>query len=139
MMNRNDFKVWQELCGEEGFVTIRELAWRLNMLPRSVQSIIASVDTPLVEWERAPSAVRLNGTPEEKRLLYEEIGSKWCAVSEECKDAVRSTIQSPSTLMALVEATGFTRYEVQIALDVMHEIECTGKPGHKTYSLRAEA
>lgn len=137
-MNRNDFKVWQALCEMDGFVTIRELAWRLDMLPRSVQSIIASVDTPLVEWTRSPTAVRLNGTPEEKRMLYEEIGSKWCSVSDECKDAVRSTIQSPSTLMALVEATGYTRYEIQMALTVMHEIECTGKPGHKMYRLRAE-
>ena len=138
-MNRNDFKVWQHLCAADDYVIIGDLAWKLNMLPRSVLSIIWRVDTPLIEWRKMPLSVKLNGTEEEKRLLYEKIGSEWCSVSEECKEAVRKAVPYASTLTEIASLTdGFSRYEVQMALMVMHDVECTAGADHKIYKLRNE-
>lgn len=136
--NRNDFRVWQLVFGFDDFVDLSYIAYKLNMMPRSVRRILERVDSPLVEFDDDGSlAVRVVGSPRERAALFEEIGAGCCKVSPECRTAIRESLTNPATLNELVEVTGFSRYEIISAIQVMMDVNCTEHmSGRRVYRLK---
>lgn len=136
--NRNDFRVWQMLFGYDDFVSLSYIAYKLNIMPRSVRRIIERENSPLIvmDTDGAP-AVKITGTPQERAALYEEIGARCCRITPECRTAIREALHTPTTLASLVDETGYTRYEIISAIQVMMDVDCRDHTGRRIYELKA--
>lgn len=123
----------------DDFVSMSYIAYKLNMMPRAVRRVLEREGSPLVVIEEGECpAVKVVGTPEEKAALFEEIGAKCCKVSPECRTAIRECLSSPSTLPRLVDETGYTRYEIISAIQVMMDVDTHEHTGRRIYELKVK-
>lgn len=137
--NRNDFRVWQMLFEYDDFVSMSYMAYKLNMMPRSVRRVIEREDSPLIviDNEGCPAA-KVVGTPAERAALFEQIGMKCCKVSPECCTAIRKALSTPTTLPQLVSETGYSRYEIISAIQVMMDVDAREHTGRRVYELKVD-
>lgn len=125
--------------GYDDFVSMSYIAYKLNMMPRAVRRVLEREESPLVviDEEGCP-AVKIVGTPEERAALFEEIGARCCKVSPECRTAIRESLRTPATLSQLMSETGFSRYEIISAIQVMMDVDSREHTGRRVYELKVK-
>lgn len=124
-MNSNRLRVWRMIFMSPNGVSIQCICCELkNVMPAEVASIIQSHPDPHIVFDRPWGIVRVQGPENERRLLYESICTEYYHIPEDCKEAVRQAVaDGPKSMLEIVEATGYNRYMIQNAVEVMHDIE----------------